>query len=77
MGQSTGGVHVLGITAHPAVDRLVSTAHELVIEGPSYRQRQNHQLTATPLACPLTTRNETRMITHELGGPFLMATTRS
>jgi DNA replication protein DnaC len=28
------------LLAQSAVDRLVSTAHELVIEGPSYRQRQ-------------------------------------
>jgi DNA replication protein DnaC len=26
--------------AESAVDRLTSTAHELVVEGPSYRQRQ-------------------------------------
>jgi DNA replication protein DnaC len=28
------------LLAQSAVDRLVSTAHELIIEGPSYRQRQ-------------------------------------
>jgi hypothetical protein len=26
--------------AESAVDRLTSTAHELIVEGPSYRQRQ-------------------------------------
>ena len=26
--------------AQSAVDRLASTAHELIVEGPSYRQRQ-------------------------------------
>ena len=28
------------LLAQSAIDRLVSTAHELIIEGPSYRQRQ-------------------------------------
>jgi DNA replication protein DnaC len=28
------------LLAQSAVDRLVSTAHELIIEGQSYRQRQ-------------------------------------
>jgi hypothetical protein len=28
------------LLAQSAVDRLTSTAHELVIEGPSYRRRQ-------------------------------------
>jgi hypothetical protein len=27
--------------AESAVDRLTSTAHELIVEGPSYRQRQS------------------------------------
>jgi hypothetical protein len=31
-----------------AVDRLTSTAHELIIEGQSYRRRQNPQLTPGP-----------------------------
>jgi hypothetical protein len=26
--------------AESAIDRLTSTAHELIVEGPSYRQRQ-------------------------------------
>jgi hypothetical protein len=33
------------LLAQSAVDRLVFTAHELIIEGPSYRQRQK---TITP-----------------------------
>jgi hypothetical protein len=33
------------LLAQSAVDRLVSTAHELTIEEPSYRQRQK---TITP-----------------------------
>ena len=28
------------LLAQSAVDRLVSSAHELIVEGPSYRQRQ-------------------------------------
>jgi DNA replication protein DnaC len=28
------------LLAHSAVDRLASTAHELIIEGESYRRRQ-------------------------------------
>jgi hypothetical protein len=38
------------LLAQSAVDRLVSTAHELIIEGDSYRRRQkpnNHTKTAT------------------------------
>jgi hypothetical protein len=30
------------LLAQSAVDRLVSTAHELVIEGESYRRRRPH-----------------------------------
>jgi DNA replication protein DnaC len=29
------------LLAQSAVDRLTSTAHTLIIEGPSYRQRQH------------------------------------
>ena len=54
------------LLAQSAVDRLVSTAHELTIEEPSYRQRQKtHHSTAAPLACPLTTRRTPAMITHD------------
>jgi DNA replication protein DnaC len=65
------------LLAQSAVDRLTSTAHELVIEGESYRRRQNHPST-TPAACPLTRRNETTMITHDLRwSHILVATPRS
>jgi hypothetical protein len=46
------------LLAQSAVDRIVSTAHELIIEGPSYRQRQKPSINGRPPACPLTTRKE-------------------
>ena len=47
------------LLAQSAVDRLASTAHELVIEGESYRRRQKPPSTTATPACPLTTRKET------------------
>jgi DNA replication protein DnaC len=36
------------LLAQSVVDRLVSTAHELIIEGDSYRRRQNPATTRKP-----------------------------
>lgn len=36
------------LLAQSAIDRLVATSYELVIEGESYRRRQRPQTTSTP-----------------------------
>jgi hypothetical protein len=46
------------LLAQSAVDRLVSTALEPSSKDPPTANTRNHQSTATPLACPLTTRKE-------------------
>jgi DNA replication protein DnaC len=40
------------LLAQSAVDRLASTAHELIIEGPSYRQRQKPSVRPTTIHVP-------------------------
>jgi DNA replication protein DnaC len=40
------------LLAQSAVDRLASTAHELIIEGPSYRRRQKPAIRATATDVP-------------------------
>ena len=37
------------LLAQSAIDRLQSAAHELVLDGESYRQRQGPTVTDTPL----------------------------
>ena len=56
------------LLAQSAVDRLVSTAHELIIEVDSYRRHQKPHTTPKPTptpACQLTNRKETTILTDQ------------
>jgi hypothetical protein len=47
------------LLAQSAVDPLVSTAHELILEGPSYRQRQKPTVNGRPADMPVDDQKDT------------------